>query len=106
MNVFVVGDSLGIGWGGNVGMDSQGIDSLDFVAECMGLLMWMCMCQHSCSLVVCSLVSVPVVAWELIPWGLVLVVKSIPLLLYVAVWWWSLRHGLVFELRESVSQVG
>ena len=66
----------------------------------------MCMCQHSCSLVVCSLVSVPVAAWELVPWELVVFFVSIPLLLYVAVWWWSLRRGLVFELRGSVSQVG
>ena len=67
VNVFVVGNNLGTGWGENVGMDSQGIDLLDFVADCMDLRMKMCMCQHSCSSVVCSLVSVPVAAWELVP---------------------------------------
>ena len=104
--MFVVGNNLGTGWGQSVDMGSQGIDFVDFVVECMGLLMQTCVCQRGCSLVVCSLVLTPAVACELVPWELVVFFVSIPLLLYVAVWWWSLRRGLVFELRGSVSQVG
>ena len=39
VNVFVVGNNLGTGWGESVDVDSQGINFVDFVAECMDLLM-------------------------------------------------------------------